>query len=216
MFQGFKKVDPDKWEFANEGFLRGQKHLLKNIKRRKTASSSNQVLESCLEVRGEIEQLKREKQALVMELVKLRQQQQQTKSHLKQMEQRLQGTEVKQMQTMKFLAKAIKNPSFMAMHKGKMKEIDEEMGKKKMKMIDAAAFNDHDAYVEEVDGIGGGFDAELDLEFETFVMSSMNMEEQILHDQDNNNADDIQDHDLGVDIDMPFDEGFWGDLINNP
>ncbi|XP_031393240.1 heat shock factor protein HSF8 [Punica granatum] len=127
---GFRKVDPDRWEFANEGFLRGQKHLLKSISRRKPAhgQSNQQSVQShgqsssvgaCVEVgkfglEEEVERLKRDKNVLMQELVRLRQQQQATDGQLQTMVQRLHGMEQRQQQMMSFLAKAMQNPGFLA------------------------------------------------------------------------------------------------------
>ncbi|KAK7366959.1 hypothetical protein VNO80_08963 [Phaseolus coccineus] len=127
---GFRKVDPDRWEFANEGFLRGQKHLLRNITRRKPAHGQNHQqaqqphgqsssLGACVEVgkfglEEEVERLQRDKNVLMQELVRLRQQQQTTDNQLQAMVQRLQGMEQRQQQMMSFLAKAVQSPGFFA------------------------------------------------------------------------------------------------------
>lgn len=126
---GFRKVDPDRWEFANEGFLRGQKHLLKSINRRKPThghshpqpqqpSHGQSSVASCVEVgkfglEEEVERLKRDKNVLMQELIRLRQQQQSTDNQLQTMVQRLQGMEQRQQQMMSFLAKAVQSPGFL-------------------------------------------------------------------------------------------------------
>lgn len=243
--QGFRKVDPDKWEFANEGFLRGQKHLLKNIKRRKNATSSSILqasnqgnnLESCIEVGrfgldGEIDSLKRDKQVLMAELVKLRQQQQQTNAHLKGMERKIKGNELKLKQATSFLARAMKNPTFlqqMVEQKGKMKEIDEAISKKRMKRIDYGQdILDDDVGIQELGQLGedesvsvklepqefGGVSGFDDLEFEALAMDMqepmplMNMGSDQIHVQ-RFDDDRIEDHLITAD-----DGSFWGDLIN--
>lgn len=126
---GFRKVDPDRWEFANEGFLRGYKHLLKSISRRKPSQvqghqqTTSQVpiasVASCVEVgkfgvEEEVERLKRDKDVLMQELVKLRQQQQATDHQLQTVGERVQLMEKKQQQMMSFLAKAMQSPGFVA------------------------------------------------------------------------------------------------------
>uniref|UniRef100_A0A7N0U5Z1 HSF-type DNA-binding domain-containing protein n=1 Tax=Kalanchoe fedtschenkoi TaxID=63787 RepID=A0A7N0U5Z1_KALFE len=126
---GFRKVHPDRWEFANEGFLRGQKHLLKTIKRRKAfhgpvqsqleqSQVQSPAASPCVEVgkfglEEEVEMLKRDKNVLMQELVKLRQQQQSTDKQLQVTMDRLQGMEQRQQQLMSFLAKAVQSPGFL-------------------------------------------------------------------------------------------------------
>ncbi|KAK7321587.1 hypothetical protein VNO77_32385 [Canavalia gladiata] len=118
---GFRKVDRDKLEFANEGFLAGQRHLLKTINRRRNVSKGMQQRGGsggCVEVgefglEGELDRLKRDENVLMAEIVRLRQQQLNSMDQLSSMDARLQATEKKQQQMMIFLAKAPSNPSFM-------------------------------------------------------------------------------------------------------
>ncbi|GMI66502.1 ARABIDOPSIS THALIANA HEAT SHOCK TRANSCRIPTION FACTOR A6B, heat shock transcription factor A6B [Hibiscus trionum] len=144
---GFRKIDPDKWEFANEGFLRGRKDLLKSIRRRKTPSQpppSQQALGPCVEVgrfglEAEVDRLRRDKQVLMMELVKLRQQQVDTRACLQATEERLQSTEKKQQQMISFLARAMQNPAFLQQliqQKEKRKEVEEVISRKRRRPID--------------------------------------------------------------------------------
>lgn len=74
---------------------------------------------ACVEVgkfglEEEVERLKRDKNVLMQELVRLRQQQQTTDGQLQAMVQRLQGMEQRQQQMMSFLAKAMNSPGFIA------------------------------------------------------------------------------------------------------
>lgn len=73
------------------------------------------------------------------EVVKLRQEQQNTKAHLKAMEDRLQGTEQKQQQMMAFLARVMRNPEFLKqlISQNEMrKELQDAISKKRRRHID--------------------------------------------------------------------------------
>lgn len=158
---GFRKVDPDRWEFANEGFLRGQKHLLKTIVRRKPASGHTQQshpphpqtssVGACVEVgkfglEEEVERLKRDKNVLMQELVRLRQQQQTTDNQMQSMVQRLQGMEQRQQQMMSFLAKAVNSPGFLShfvQHQNETTKLIKEGSKKRRLKQDGVVSNGH-------------------------------------------------------------------------
>ncbi|CAD6207803.1 unnamed protein product [Miscanthus lutarioriparius] len=149
---GFRKVDPDRWEFANEGFQRGQRELLKTIKRRRPSSSPSsaqqgQVPSACLEVGqfgldGEVHRLQRDKGILLAEVVKLRQEQQATRAQMQAMEERIATAEQKQQQMTVFLARAMKNPSFIRMLVdrqglgGRRRELEDALSKKRRRPIE--------------------------------------------------------------------------------
>ncbi|KAG8476876.1 hypothetical protein CXB51_030126 [Gossypium anomalum] len=162
--KGFRKVDSDRWEFANEGFLRGQKDLLLNISRRKPAQGhGHQQTQqahgqsssggACVEVgefglEKEVERLKRDKNVLLQELVRLRQQQQSTDNQMQTMAQRLHGMEQWQPQMMSFLAKAVQSPGFLAQfiqQKNESNRHKTEANKKRRLKQDGIVDNEHSA-----------------------------------------------------------------------
>ncbi|KAL5572452.1 hypothetical protein UlMin_022049 [Ulmus minor] len=115
---GFKKVDPDRWEFANEGFQGGKKHLMKNIKRRsKYNKQSNGKLASCdLKKAGmedQIDSLKEDQNTLKLEILKLKQEDEDSRSQLTAVEERIRFAESNQHQMLLFLAKTAINPAFL-------------------------------------------------------------------------------------------------------
>ncbi|MCD7468630.1 heat stress transcription factor [Datura stramonium] len=115
--QGFRKIDADRWEFANEGFLRGKRHLLKNIQRRKShqaGSSSGSSAEAGKAAVDEIEKLKKEKSLMMQEVVELQQQQRGTVQQMEAVNEKLQAAEQRQKQMVSFLAKVFQNPTFLA------------------------------------------------------------------------------------------------------
>ncbi|KAF8721223.1 hypothetical protein HU200_023144 [Digitaria exilis] len=129
------------------------------IKRRRPPSylpgshqQQQQGLGSCLEVGQfggggldeEMDRLKRDKNILLAEVVKLRQEQQSTRADMRAMEERLQHAEHKQVQMMGFLARAMQNPDFfqhLLQHHDQRKELDDAFSEKKRRRpIDAAPF----------------------------------------------------------------------------
>lgn len=221
--QGFRKIDPERWEFTNEAFLKGNKHLLRNIKRRKTPNSqplplppTEQGLGPCVELGrfgldGEVDRLRRDKQFLMMELVKLRQNQQKTRAYLRSLELRLQGTERKQQQMMNFLARAMQNPEFvqqLIQQKGKRKEIEEDITKKRRRPIDYQGLSTlhvgQSSRTIKSEPLEFGQVSELEalaLEMQGFGRARRNQQQ-----------DAIQ----GLEqFDKELDVGFWEELFNN-
>ncbi|GMI94892.1 hypothetical protein HRI_003158500 [Hibiscus trionum] len=111
---GFRKIDSDRWEFANEGFRGGKKDLLKNIKRRSRYTKQRRL--ACtsdgIGLEAELEVLKKDQSSLQFEVLELRQEQEESKHRLNIFEERIRSAECKQRQMCNFLAKMVRYPDY--------------------------------------------------------------------------------------------------------
>lgn len=113
-------MDPDRWEFANEWFLRGQKHLLKNITRRKHGGGGGgggggrnghghghgyDHYGSHLDLEDDV---------MVMEIAKLKEEQKALDAELQGMNKRLETTEKRPQQMMAFLSNVVEDPQILS------------------------------------------------------------------------------------------------------
>ncbi|KAG0462657.1 hypothetical protein HPP92_021133 [Vanilla planifolia] len=104
---GFHKIDPERWEFANDYFVKGKKDLLKNIYRRKPIHSHSQPPLSLADaersaLEEEIERLQREKTGLQADLWRFKQQQSGCRIQLQDLEKRLHDMEERQAKMVAF------------------------------------------------------------------------------------------------------------------
>ncbi|CAO2842299.1 unnamed protein product [Amaranthus hypochondriacus] len=119
---GFRKVDPDQWEFANDDFIRGKPHLMKNIHRRKPVHShssnnlhgqvnSNPLTDSERQrYKDDIEHLKHEKEVFLMESQRQQQEEQDLESQVQLLRDRLQQMERRQYSFASFCARRLQRP----------------------------------------------------------------------------------------------------------
>ncbi|XP_022875004.1 heat stress transcription factor A-5-like [Olea europaea var. sylvestris] len=147
---GFRKIDPEKWEFANEEFVKGKKHLLKNIHRRKPIHSHSQPQGSVDPERAafeeEIEKLSLERTTLDGDILRFEQLQSAAKVQLESLKQRIGSMELRQEKLLTFLDKAVQNPEFVERFAQKLESMDFSSYNKKRRL---PQFDDSPQTVQE-------------------------------------------------------------------
>ncbi|KAH6834757.1 winged-helix DNA-binding transcription factor family protein [Perilla frutescens var. hirtella] len=138
---GFRKIDPERWEFANDEFVKDQKHLLKNIHRRKPIHSHSQPQGSVDPERAafeeEIDKLSREKAALEGNLLGFKEQQSAAKVQLEDLTHRIGSMEQRQEKLLSYLDKAVRNPEFVERLAQKLESMDFSAYNKKRRLPQA-------------------------------------------------------------------------------
>ncbi|KAK4787369.1 hypothetical protein SAY86_011202 [Trapa natans] len=118
---GFRKVDPEKWEFANDDFIRGQPNLLRNIHRRKPVHSHSvqnaqakgtaPVTDSEKQgLKDNIERLKTEKESILLEVRKNEEERTQLDFQIHSLKDRFHSMEQRQRSIVSNLADVLQKP----------------------------------------------------------------------------------------------------------
>ncbi|XP_073132188.1 heat stress transcription factor A-2-like [Henckelia pumila] len=124
----FRKINLGRWEFANENFQQGKKHLLKNIKRRKydpqirQGAVYNSLDSTKNSMEADLETLRSEQNATNEEIMMLRQQQENAQKHLASLKHRLDITKMKRKHMINFLMESLKDQMFLQNFTEKMKK----------------------------------------------------------------------------------------------
>ncbi|XP_039004887.1 heat stress transcription factor A-9-like isoform X2 [Hibiscus syriacus] len=137
---GFRKIDSDRWEFANEGFQGGNKHLLRNIKRRSRYNRQRQGVfcanssTNNIGLEAELEILKKDRSLLQLEVMKLRQQEEESNRQLSAVHDRIRFAECRQQQMCNFFAKIVKYPTF-------IQRLTQSRNQQKKELLDEGEFS---------------------------------------------------------------------------
>ncbi|KAK9664531.1 hypothetical protein RND81_14G049000 [Saponaria officinalis] len=133
---GFHKIDPERWEFQNEEFVKDKKHLLKNIHRRKPIHSHSHPPPDPERAafEEEIEKLTREKNELDTKVSSFRMRECLAKSHLEDIRQRLSNMDQRQENLLTLLHKSVQDPAFVENLTQKIEAMDLSAYNKKRRL----------------------------------------------------------------------------------
>lgn len=130
-------MDPDRWEFANEWFLRGQTQILKNIARKRHNKSG---LFSLNKFDDE------EDEDLLTEIARLKQEQKELDLEVEGMTKRLEATERRPQQMMAFLYKVVEDPeiiSRMMLDKDRSRRVGEKKRRLNLMTLSSSSTSSH-------------------------------------------------------------------------
>ncbi|CAK8567108.1 unnamed protein product [Lathyrus sativus] len=109
---GFNKINPNKWEFANEYFLKDQYHLLGNIHRKKAVHSHSRGEVERFEFEEEIEKLSNEKASIELDIASFEKNMQAKKLHVENLMKKLEASENRHNNLKNSFEMVLQNPEF--------------------------------------------------------------------------------------------------------